>query len=570
MKKIKQEKGVTLSILVITVITLLIITSTLIYNAQDTAQLKRLTNLYNDIELLREKVSEYYNEYGQIPAETKYVNIGGLKSVLSTKNDTGDFYVIDLEAMQGITLNYGKDYQKIKNDKESASSYTDIYIINENSHNIFYVSGITIKDNKMTKTYYTDYLMPDDTVVDLRYIEGILIPENYYYIGKTKDNNGNESIVISNYRNDTVNTENTNQYTWTKQISSLEEVPSSIKLDSDQSEEEFLESVNANKGYFRNSEGRVRYTKAIITSAADMFDETGKIRGRLHVGDYVEYTPDTASTDSILTELGTYSGSSSNTTSTLKQENLNWRVLDVKDGQLRLISEKPTTSKIILEGPKGYNNAVYLLDKTCNTLYNSTQIASKVQNIKIEDIQEQLVYDYTQHINANIDTGKYGGTKTYTTNKYYPNLFAKEKTGWVDGIQGTELELSIQAKPIDETNTQAGTSIKITQTNWNKEMTTDDFTKLKYYELFVNDGTSNYVTYWMSSRSIGANPDSANFRVRFVGGGYVDSSALYVSDGTINKKEYAFRPIITLKSDVQIDKSNSGDGSTATQAYTIK
>ena len=104
------------------------------------------------------------------------------------------------------------------------------------------------------------------------------------------------------------------------------------------------------------------------STLVDMFDETGEVEGKLHVGDYVSYTPDTASTDSILTDLGTYSGSSNNTTSTLTQETLNWRVLDVKDGQVRLISATPTISKIKLQGAKGYNNAVYLLDKTCKTL----------------------------------------------------------------------------------------------------------------------------------------------------------------------------------------------------------
>ena len=69
------------------------------------------------------------------------------------------------------------------------------YIINENSHNIFYVNGVTVTNNDTTTTYYTDYTEPDETTVDLRYIEGILIPDNYYYIGKTKDNSGNESIV---------------------------------------------------------------------------------------------------------------------------------------------------------------------------------------------------------------------------------------------------------------------------------------------------------------------------------------------------------------------------------------
>ena len=257
--KIKQEKGVTLSILVITIIVLLILTSTLIYNAKGSIHIQNTTKLYNDLELLREKVSEYYNEYGEIPGKIEYTNIGNLSNVLSKNNDTGKFYVIDLEAMKGISLNYGKDYENIKNNPNNANSYTDIYIINENSHNIFYVNGVTITNDDTSTTYYTDYQEPDETTVDLRYIEGILIPDNYYYIGKTKDNSGNELIVISNNKEDTINTSNTNQYTWTKQVSKLEKVPDSVKLSNNQKEYEFLESVNYNQGYFKNSEGKVVY-----------------------------------------------------------------------------------------------------------------------------------------------------------------------------------------------------------------------------------------------------------------------------------------------------------------------
>lgn len=252
---IKKEKGVTMVALVITVLILLILTNMLIYNAQDNIYIKKLTDLYNDISILREKVSAYYNEYGKIPVEIKYekkyIDTSGLSSVLSTQNDTGDFYVIDLEAMQGITLNYGKDYEKVKNDKENVNNYTDLYIINENSHNIFYVKGIKIKENNTTKTYYTDYTEPDQTAIDLRYIDGILIPDGYYYIGKTTDSSGNESIVISNTQGE--------QYTWTKQISDLEKIPDSVTLESNQKEYQFIESVNTYKGYFKNSEGKVQY-----------------------------------------------------------------------------------------------------------------------------------------------------------------------------------------------------------------------------------------------------------------------------------------------------------------------
>lgn len=271
--KIKQEKGVTLTILVITVITLMIITGTLIYNVEDSTRIKKLTNLYSDIDLLRTKVTDYYEEYGEIPAKIKYTNTSGLSNVLSKNNDTvDDFYVIDLEAMKGITLNYGNDYEKIINDTtitkenpEKADQYKDLYIINKNSHNIFYAKGVSIQDKNSVKMYYTDYTIPDETVVDLRYIDGILIPENYYYIGKSPSVSESENIVISSIKDDTIDGQSLNQFIWTKQIVELEEVPSGIEFDDGQNEEEFLKSVNKNKGYFRSvteNEGKakVRYT----------------------------------------------------------------------------------------------------------------------------------------------------------------------------------------------------------------------------------------------------------------------------------------------------------------------
>ena len=289
--------------------------------------------------------------------------------------------------------------------------------------------------------------------------------------------------------------------------------------------------------------------------------------GTIKVGDYISYTPDGASTENILQELATYSGSTSgNTTSTLTQEidkekGLKWRVLDVKDGKVRLISDRPTTSKITLYGAKGYNNAVYLLDKTCKTLYNNSKLASNVQNLKIEDIQDHLAYDYTQYTNS---TSKYGGTKEYTSwRRMYPNIFAKEKTGWVDRKQGTELSLSEQTTPINETKTTANEKIKITQTFWYKTMSENDFdgeNKEMYYKLFINNG-SNYPTYWMSSRCVHAYSDYATFDVRLVKSGDVCAFDLYNSRGREGIFDYAFRPCITLNSNVQV---TSGNGTEST------
>ena len=323
----------------------------------------------------------------------------------------------------------------------------------------------------------------------------------------------------------------------------------------------------------------------------DVYEKTMKSNEKLlsevvEVGDYVEYIPNAVSTTDVtytqlISDLATYSGntdSSYHTSSTIIQESLNWRVLDtVKDENgnncVRLISDKPTkTAKIRLYGAKGYNNAVYLLDKTCSVLYNNSKYTQKVQNIKIEDIQRHLTYDYTQYENANVDTGKYGGTKIYTNENYrkYPNIFIKEKTGWVDDKKGTELEKSEQTTPINEEATVANNNIKITQTYWSKTMVEDDFTDKKYYNLFINDGTSNYETYWMSSRCLNAYPEHVNFNISRMDGERVYSDKLYSFENDNTIWACAIRPIITLKCDILINSTKSGDGSEVTEAWVLR
>lgn len=257
---LKQKNGVTMISLVITVIMIFILASMLLYNTTDSNYIQRINSLYADIELLRDKVSEFYEENNKLPVSIKYTldKNSDINNVLSKNNDFGDFYVIDLERLEGLSLNYGKDYENVKNNSANVEQYKDLYIINENSHNIFYVNGVVIKENGNKTKYYTDYKTPDETKIDLRYIDGILIPDGYYYIGKIKDNGGNESIVISNNKDGTVDDKlinNESQYVWTKQVSEISELPASVKLSNDQTLNSFLESVNYYKGYFKNTIG---------------------------------------------------------------------------------------------------------------------------------------------------------------------------------------------------------------------------------------------------------------------------------------------------------------------------
>ena len=218
MKKIlKSQNGVTLTSLVIAVAVLLILTGTIIVNVTGNLKTEKLRNMQSDIENLRDKVSTYYARYGKIPADVsiEYTNINGLQSagVISEVADTGKFYVLDLSAMENVTLNYGKDYEKIRNKEatteEQINSLTDLYIINEASHNIFYVDGIELDGDR----YYTDYTADDiDTAyVDLRYVDNVEIPDGFYYVGGTKDT----GLVISDVQGDDLdNSKGGNQFVW--------------------------------------------------------------------------------------------------------------------------------------------------------------------------------------------------------------------------------------------------------------------------------------------------------------------------------------------------------------------
>lgn len=193
--KLRNDKGVTLVALTITVIVLLVIANIIIYNVRDSLSVENLKNMQTDIENLSDKISNYYTQYGAIPAKIEYTNLANLQDagIISPEVDTGKFYIIDLSAIENLTLTYGEDYKKITNQStnEQIQALEDLYIINENSHNIFYVKGITIDNEKFYTTYTSDDV--DTEQVDLRYVENIKIPDGYTYVSGSKYNNNNNN-----------------------------------------------------------------------------------------------------------------------------------------------------------------------------------------------------------------------------------------------------------------------------------------------------------------------------------------------------------------------------------------
>ena len=164
--KIKNNKGITLLSLTVTIIILLVITGAMIFNAKNQISMQKVNKLNTDIQLLNSKVDEYYLKYGELPILCEYTNKSNFNNLLKTLasgrgaslncdiniNDGDTYVVIDIEKLGGINLNYGYekdgDYFKLKQNRtiNSENMEDKIYVINTKTHQIYFPHGVFADD----------------------------------------------------------------------------------------------------------------------------------------------------------------------------------------------------------------------------------------------------------------------------------------------------------------------------------------------------------------------------------------------------------------------------------------
>lgn len=136
-ENIRSEKGISLITLMMAVVLLIIITSILAINSNTSLQLSKLTKLQNDIETLEDRVAAYYVEKGKLPLYEDGLTYdpSSLRKQIPdiSVNDGNKYYTLD-PSLLNVTLNYGNEYD-VANSK-------DKYIINEETHVIYYLEGI--------------------------------------------------------------------------------------------------------------------------------------------------------------------------------------------------------------------------------------------------------------------------------------------------------------------------------------------------------------------------------------------------------------------------------------------
>lgn len=193
-KKLKSNKGITMISLSIAIIILALLTSMVAYYSTDSVEIKKLNNMYNDIEQLEEKVSIYFYENEKTPILVEYPDVEEILAEQRRNLDSDKYYVLDLTKLKNVELNYGKDFEKIKANNSDVQSYKDIYVINEESHNVYYLQGIEVEEKVYHARPQTDEEQVEMKTTKIASIEDLVKFQQSVANGKTYEN---EYVVMT-------------------------------------------------------------------------------------------------------------------------------------------------------------------------------------------------------------------------------------------------------------------------------------------------------------------------------------------------------------------------------------
>ena len=246
-----------------------------------------------------------------------------------------------------------------------------------------------------------------------------------------------------------------------------------------------------------------------------------------------------------------------------------WKVLsyDESTGKVQIVPASQPSTAVKLEGANGYNNAVYLLNEACKTLFvnpSAGVTANDVRSIKVEDIENAMTTTAVRNAkgerypvsmrNASDDNKENG----YTSNKYYPLIYEKEIRGVINNYANSGnnfmgeseqyflIERDANSSKEFETNgttpkkgingyVQATTNIKPYYTYWGESISSTN-TKISAYYTVLCPISNNY---WLSSRCVLNNTNHCDFRIRVVKNGRLFANYVFSSTGRQDPESHA-------------------------------
>ena len=287
------------------------------------------------------------------------------------------------------------------------------------------------------------------------------------------------------------------------------------------------------------------------------------IADKVKVGDYVEYIPDTAEYTTDTNNTGYTSAQ------TLNTEMKDWRVLYVNSetGEVLLTTNGTLNGEeIYLQGIKGYFRGPTELNNICKALYSNSSLGITARSMTVEDLNKACNYTPSEPTTryayypkgttfAEGDTTiEYNG-KTYTKKAHDGSSTARFYTSDGGGIEKTDSDLFTYREP------EADNPVYVTQTYYT------------YTPISRNSTVGSILgssSDWLASPCVDIYSSYASFSVRFASRSYNEMRSLYNSYDFTYNYSFGVRPLVSLGSMLQIDTSDTArDGSTSAKAWKI-
>ncbi|MDD4375318.1 MAG: hypothetical protein PHR25_00865 [Clostridia bacterium] len=278
--------------------------------------------------------------------------------------------------------------------------------------------------------------------------------------------------------------------------------------------------------------------KVIVGSGASFIKKQGEGENDLKIGDYVEYTPE-IKTSTKYKMFDDYNWEE--TTAFVTEAGIKWRYMGIDaSGNALLVADRTTTGKLYLEGASGYLQGPTKLNDLCKELYSSAK--GEARSINVEDVNKTLEAKPKLYF--------------YNSNYDYVEIPSPKTIGQI------RTEYSQPALTYTETPDGKDINNYLVNYYWYQGTTTPKGSGTPEYKLMFKEGNvTTDMYYWLASSCVYAYFDDgyayfddgyAYFYVRCVNGGYVDTYYMFGSNGYSNNDYYAVRPVVSLKSNVQI------------------
>ena len=302
--------------------------------------------------------------------------------------------------------------------------------------------------------------------------------------------------------------------------------------------------------------------------------------GELQAGDYVNYVPDEHDPVIVGTDKTGYTDAeeiSGGTDQTFTQdaENVSWRILGLsEDGEHLLLTTGSPIKKdgedpyLILQGARGYLSCEATLDEICR-LYHNDELAEDTRSMTAKDIENVLggvTVTYPEEgspntgtvtLNADESNTNVGMTTPYRSYTYFAGDYTPE---------------GAVADPIEHATagTQAEGDAYMFEYDYDEYQSLGVDISREVYDMLFEGTTEeeNYAkSYWLASPGVSADNGYAGFGPGAVDIGIVYSGGynLFFSRGNWSAFGLAVRPVVVLKSNVNINQLQEIEKPTTTE-----